>query len=108
MADDILIAYVTCPDDETAENIATALIDHHEAACVNIMPNLHSVYRWEGQVEIDNELLLLIKTTTASIDYIRARVVALHPDELPEIIAVPVTHGLPEYLDWVRDETGNR
>lgn len=108
MADDILIAYVTCPDDETAENIATALIDHNEAACVNIVPNLRSVYRWEGHVEIDNELLLLIKTTVASIENVRARVLALHPDELPEVIAVPVTHGLPAYLDWVREETADR
>lgn len=64
MANDILIAYVTCPDDETAENISCALIDHHEAACVNVVSSMESVYRWEGEVQRDNELLLLIKTTT--------------------------------------------
>lgn len=108
MADDILIAYVTCPDDETADNIAASLIDHNEAACVNIVPNLRSVYRWQGHVEIDNELLLLIKTTQASFDHVRSRVLALHPDDVPEVIAAPVTHGLPDYLDWVRNETDNR
>lgn len=105
MADDVLIAYVTCPDADTAETIASALIEAHEAACVNIVPNLRSVYRWEGRVEIDNELLLLIKTTTTAIERVRERVLALHPDELPEVVAVPVTHGLSDYLQWVRDET---
>lgn len=105
MTDDVLIAYVTCPDGDTAETIASALIEHREAACVNIVPNLRSVYRWEGKVEIDDELLLLIKTTAAGLERVRERVLALHPDELPEVIAVPVTHGLTEYLDWVRDET---
>lgn len=108
MADDILIAYVTCPDADTAEAIASDLIEHREAACVNIVPNLRSVYRWEGRVEIDDELLLLIKTTSTGVEHVRDRVLRLHPDELPEVIAVPVTHGLPDYLDWVRNETDQR
>lgn len=104
----VVMAYVTCSDDETAENIATALIDHREAACVNIVPNLRSVYRWEGKVQVDTELLLLIKTTASAFEHVRARVVALHPDELPEVVAVPITQGLPDYLDWVRAEVQTR
>lgn len=105
MAEDIVVAYVTCPDDDTARTIAHALVEAGEAACVNIVPGLRSVYRWRGKIETDDEQLLLIKTTAARLDDVRERVLGLHPDELPEIIAVPVTHGLPGYMDWVRSET---
>lgn len=105
MSDDVRIAYVTCPDGDTAEAIATALIDAHEAACVNILPGLRSVYRWQGKVEIDDELLLLIKTTADRIEAVRERVTGLHPDDVPEMIATPVVAGLPDYLTWVHDET---
>lgn len=108
MNSDVLMVLVTCPDGDTAESLAHTLVEHHEAACVNIVPNLRSVYRWQGRVEMDNELLLLIKTTTTRLDQIRARVRTLHPDELPEVIAVPIVAGSSAYLDWVRQETDAR
>lgn len=105
MSSIVRIVYVTCPDVATAEAIATALIEAREAACVNIVPGLRSVYRWRGKVEIDDELLLLIKTTAARLPAVRERVCALHPDELPEVVAVPVVGGLAAYLEWVNQET---
>lgn len=102
---DVRLTYVTCPDTATAEEIASQLIAEHEAACVNIVPGLRSVYRWQGRVETDEEVLLLIKTTEARFTAVRERVMQLHPDELPEVIAVPVVQGLAGYLDWVRSET---
>ncbi|MDN5863506.1 MAG: divalent-cation tolerance protein CutA [Salinisphaera sp.] len=105
MNEEILIVYVTCPQAGTGEGIARALIAEREAACVNIVPGLRSVYRWQGAVAVDDEVLLLIKTTGARFDAVCERVLALHPDELPEIVAVPVTAGLPAYLDWVSKET---
>lgn len=103
---DIRMVYVTCPDAGIAEDIAGKMVDERLAACVNIIPGLRSVYRWQGKIEIDSEVLLLIKTTAQRFEEVRERVVALHPDDVPEIVAVPVTMGLDAYLDWVRDETG--
>ncbi|MES1952581.1 hypothetical protein S4A8_17062 [Salinisphaera sp. S4-8] len=100
------MVYVTCPDIETARTIASALVEHHEAACVNIVPGLESVYRWQGKIEIDNELLLLIKTRAERIDDIQARVAALHPDDVPEMVAVPIIEGATAYLDWLEAQTG--
>lgn len=105
MTEAVLITYVTCPDAAVGERIARALIDAREAACVNIVPGLRSVYRWQARVHTDEEILLLIKTTAARFEAVRERVASLHPDELPEVVAVTVSHALPAYLDWVRDET---
>lgn len=105
MQDDIRIAYVTCPDAGTGETIAGELVAGHLAACVNVVPGLRSVYRWQGKVEVDDEVLLLIKTTAARFEALRERVRELHPDEVPEIVAAPVVQGLDAYLQWVRDET---
>lgn len=105
MQDDIRIAYVTCPDPGTGETIADKLVDERLAACVNVVPGLRSVYRWRGSIEIDEEVLLLAKTTAARFEALRERVSELHPDEVPEIVATPVVQGLDSYLQWVRDET---
>jgi periplasmic divalent cation tolerance protein len=105
MQDDIRIVYVTCPDPETGEAIAGRLVEERLAACVNVVPGLRSVYRWRGEIEIDDEVLLLIKTAAARFEALCRRVRELHPDEVPEIVAVPVAEGLDDYLQWVRDET---
>lgn len=105
MQDEIRIVYVTCPDPGTGEDIAGRLVAEHLAACVNVVPGLRSVYRWRGKIEVDDEVLLLIKTAVARFEALRERVRELHPDEVPEIVAVPVTQGLESYLQWVRDET---
>ena len=101
----VLLAYSTCPDAASAAAIARALVDERLAACVNHLPGLHSTYRWQGQVEQADEVLLLIKTTAGRLDALTARLRELHPYELPELIAVEVRAGLPAYLDWVAAET---
>jgi periplasmic divalent cation tolerance protein len=97
----VLLAYSTCPDAASAETLAQALVDERLAACVNQVPGLRSTYRWQGQVEHADEVLLLIKTTADRLDAMTARLRELHPYELPELIAVEVRAGLPAYLDWV-------
>jgi len=98
---EVLLVFCTCPDEETAAGIAEALVVERLAACVNRLPGLTSVYLWQDKVERDTETLLLIKTTNARFEALCARLCALHPYDLPEIIAIPVTKGLPAYLRWV-------
>jgi periplasmic divalent cation tolerance protein len=93
----------TCPDMTTARQIAAALVEKQLAACVNILPGLESVYSWQGNIEHDQELLLLIKTRTAAVDHLNEAIQALHPYELPEIIAVPIVAGLAPYLEWIEN-----
>lgn len=100
-----LLCLCTCPDAGTAERIATALVGERLAACVNVLPGMTSVYRWQGKVEQAGEWLLLAKTTRDRLDALSARVVALHPYELPEVLAVEATGGLPAYLDWIAANT---
>lgn len=98
---DVLLVLSTCPDKKCAEMIARSLVDEGLAACVNISPQITSVYAWQGNTEAAEEVLLLIKTSAGRYAQLQQAVRSLHPYELPEIIAVPVTQGLPEYLDWV-------
>ena len=86
-----------------AERIAQALVAERLAACVNVVPGVVSVYRWKGAVDGGDELLLLIKTEARAVDALRARLVALHSYELPEVVVVPITGGHPPYLDWIAE-----
>lgn len=95
------IVLTTCPDAACAERIAQALVEEGLAACVNILPPMQSIYKWKGKIETASEQLLVIKSTLARFPAIRDRLRALHPYELPEIIAVPIADGLPEYLAWL-------
>ena len=95
------IVFCTCPDKDTAETIATLLVEKQLAACVNIMPNITSVYRWQGQIERAEELLLIIKAQTDVYPLLEAKIKQYHPYEVPEIIAVPIERGLPDYLHWI-------
>jgi periplasmic divalent cation tolerance protein len=101
----VLTCFCTCPDAASAEAIARALVEERLAACVNQLPGLRSVYRWEGRVECGDEVLLVAKTTRDRFDALTARVQALHPYELPEVLAVEVAGGLAAYLDWVAEQT---
>lgn len=102
MTNDPQIVLCTVPDDAIARQIASALIEERLAACVNIVPGISSVYCWEDTIETAAELLLIIKTTTAVYMQLQNRIRALHPYELPEIIAVALDRGLPEYFSWIR------
>jgi periplasmic divalent cation tolerance protein len=98
---DCQIVLSTCPDEQTAERLAAALVEKDIAACVNIIPGIQSVYHWKGKVEKDREWLLVIKAAADRYDTVEKTIVSLHPYELPEIIAVPISAGLPAYLAWI-------
>ena len=102
---DVLLVLTHLPDREAAEKLASAVIEERVAACVNIFGACTSVYRWHGALETAKEIPLLIKTTAARYALLEAVIRRLHPYELPEIIAVPLTRGLPGYLQWVENET---
>lgn len=95
------IVLCTCPDRDTARQIAAALVEEKLAACVNILDGVESVYRWQGKVESAQETLLVIKTTQTAFTMLRDRIVSLHPYELPEVVAVPIVDGLDAYLNWI-------
>ncbi len=100
-----LLVLTNLPERAAAERIADALIAQRLAACVNILAPCRSVYRWKGAVQHDEEHPMLIKTTAERYAALEAAIRALHPYELPEIIAVPIERGLAAYLDWVAAET---
>lgn len=97
----VLIVYCTCPDAASAGSIARTVVDERLAACVSQLPAVRSTYRWEGAVEQSEEVLLLIKTASERLPALTARLRALHPYKLPEVLAVEAAGGLPAYLDWV-------
>ncbi|MGH8084704.1 MAG: divalent-cation tolerance protein CutA [Lysobacter sp.] len=101
----VLLCLCTCPDAASARTIADALVGERLAACVSRLPGLQSTYRWQDRVEHADEVLLLIKTTAEKLDALTARVRALHPYELPELIAVEAVGGLAPYLAWVAEQT---
>ena len=107
MNDAPLLVFSTVPDRDTGERIATALVRERLAACVNILPAVTSIYHWQGEVQQETELLLLIKTRTSRYPSLEERLTALHPYELPELIAVPIEAGLTGYLQWIQDNTGS-
>jgi periplasmic divalent cation tolerance protein len=100
-----LLVLTNLPERAAAERIADTLIEKRLAACVNILAPCRSVYRWKGTVQHDEEHPMLIKTTAERYAELEAAVRALHPYELPEIIAVPIGRGLAAYLEWVAAET---
>jgi periplasmic divalent cation tolerance protein len=100
-----LLILTNLPDVGQAQRIARSLVSEQLAACVNILPGVQSVYRWQGMVEEAGEVTLLIKTTQARYAELEAALKVLHPYEVPEIIAMPVVAGWPAYLDWVATET---
>ena len=100
-----LLVITNLPDRAAAERLADALIAQRVAACVNILGPCRSVYRWKGEVQHDEEHPVLIKTTRERYAALEAAIRALHPYELPEIVAVALTNGFAPYLDWIAAET---
>ncbi len=99
------VVWVTCANSDEAERIASGLVSDRVCACVNILPKVRSVYRWEGKIEKANEVMLVIKSRTALFDKIKDKVKSLHSYECPEVIQLPVTQGHKPYLDWVKENT---
>lgn len=102
---EVLLVMSSLPDRAAAQQLAHTLVERRLAACVSVLVPCTSVYRWRGAVEEAAEVPVLIKTTAGRYAELESVLRALHPYELPEIIAVPVVHGLPAYLDWVSGET---
>jgi periplasmic divalent cation tolerance protein len=101
MKNNYLIILCTVPDRKTAQTISNKLVEDKKAACCNIVPAITSVYFWENQLQQEEEQLLIIKTRAEHYDSLQKRVMELHPYTVPEIIAIPIIHGNPEYLNWV-------
>ena len=100
-----LLVLTNLPDQASAESLAATLVENRLAACVNILQPCRSIYRWQGALETADEVPLLIKTTQARYPALEAAIRLRHPYDSPEIIATPITHGLPDYLNWVSAET---
>jgi periplasmic divalent cation tolerance protein len=100
---DKLLVLTTAGSETEAGKIAGALVERRLAACVNVIPRIRSVYRWEGKVEQAEEYLLLIKTVKAREEQVRAAIRALHSYDLPECIAIPIESGSADYLNWLSD-----
>ena len=105
MTMDSLLILTNLPDAASAEHLARALVEARAAACVNVLSPCRSIYRWEGRLEAAEETPLLIKTTAVNYPKVEAIVRERHPYDLPELIALPITNGLPAYLDWLAMET---
>jgi periplasmic divalent cation tolerance protein len=100
------LVLTTCGSLEEARQIAQAVIEHRLAACVNIVPQIESIYRWKGEVETAPEWLLLIKTTTSAFEQLRDAIMKLHSYEVPECIEIAITEGSAAYLSWIEEAVG--
>jgi len=107
MAEDVVVVMVTCATIDDATRIARHLVEGRKAACVNILPQIRSIYRWEGEIEDDSEQLLLVKTTREMFETVSTAVREVHPYSVPEIIALPVADGYDGYLRWVHENVGS-
>jgi len=100
-----LVIFCTCPDRETATRLARTLVEERLAACVNAIGGVVSTYRWQDKIEVDDEVLLLIKTTADQYEALEARLIELHPYEVPEVLAIEPVAGSAPYLAWLNRET---
>lgn len=105
MDDDPIVVFMTAANGEEATRLADMLVGAHLAACVQILPEMESVYRWEGKVERQAEVLLIAKTTRGKFDELEREVRALHSYDTPEIVAIPILTGSASYLEWLTQAT---
>ena len=103
---EVRLVFTTLPSAELAAKLARTLVEEKLAACGNGLPAVRSIYRWKGKVEDENEVLLLLKTHLRQVARLQARILELHPYEVPEVLAVPVEAGFQGYLDWIAASTG--
>jgi periplasmic divalent cation tolerance protein len=102
----ISVVLATVPDAEVGKRLARSLLQERLIACANLVPGVTSLYRWEGEVQEEDESLVVMKTRSELVPRLIARIPELHPYELPEVLALRVDDGLPAYCRWVLDETG--
>lgn len=106
MDPDYIIVLITAPSSEVGKQIASSLVERKLAACVNIITSIHSIFRWEGEISSEEEVLLVVKSRAELFeDQLAPAVRELHPYDVPEIIALPVWKGSKSYLDWIGEET---
>ena len=108
MAEKILLALSTFPDAEIARRISNQLVSERFAACANIFPSVESIYRWKEKIESGNETLVLFKLSENRQSAFQEKLRSLHPYEVPEIIFIPISSGLPEYLHWATENCGGK
>ena len=101
------VIYITCPDHDAGELLASSLVEHRLVACVNVIDGVTSLFHWEGRVDRDPEVLLVIKTRTDLLDVIERRVNEVHPYDVPEVIALPIIGGSKAYLDWIDESVAD-
>ncbi len=102
---DVQVVLVTAPNVEVARFLARSLVESRLAACVNVVPAIHSLYRWEGEVQEDEEVLLVVKTRADRRDALASHICELHPYDVPEVLALPAVGGSEPYLRWLREES---
>lgn len=103
---DLVVVLCTVPDEKVGASLARSVVEERLAACVNLVPGLRSIYSWKGEVQDDREALLVIKTPGSRFEALRERLSALHPYDVPEIVALSATDCHGPYLDWVHEVTG--
>ncbi|MDH3201834.1 MAG: divalent-cation tolerance protein CutA [Myxococcales bacterium] len=102
---ELIVIFCTVPDDETAERLATGLVEERLAACVKVVPGVRSFYRWEGKIEVASEIQLLIKTRRSHFEAIEEWIYEQHPYEVPELVALPASDVAEPYASWVVEQT---
>lgn len=105
MATEYIFVFITAPNEEEAAKISRTIVGERLAACVNIIRSVRSIYRWQGRVEDESEVLMIVKTKRTLFERLQGRVKELHSYEVPEIIGLPVIEGSKAYLDWLTQET---
>ena len=105
---EVLTVLCTCPDTATAKSLAAGLVEQGLAACVNVLPEIRSIYRWRNEIHDEGEVLLLAKTSRLAYASLESWLLEHHPYEVPEVLALPVQAGSADYLDWVLSEIENR
>jgi periplasmic divalent cation tolerance protein len=102
---DALLVFTTLPSPEKAAELARILVEEGLVACGNVLPAVRSIYKWEGKVEDENEVMLLLKTRAEHLERLKLRILEVHPYEVPEVLAIPVESGYRAYLEWIAAET---
>lgn len=102
MSDSAILVFCTCPSESVAKQLAHQAVQEHVAACVTLLPQVTSIFHWDGELQEDTECLMMLKTTTSKYALLEALLVQQHPYDVPEIVQVPIQAGWPNYLAWLQ------